>query len=245
MKRRVLLAVVVLVAIASGTAYLKMSNRAHDLVLTGMVTTNDVIVSSQIQGQLGQLLVKEGDAVKGGQLVAVIEPHELRADEAFYARSEEGAAAQVQEAEAGLKYQEAQTRDQIRQAEAALAATEAQQAEATANLEQARLDYERTDGLFKQSVASAQALDQARTTYAAQKAHLESLRKQVEAQRAAVALARSNSGAGRGAAQPAYRGRTSVGRRGGSKEASPGSTKLHGNSSSYRRRDRGSGGAPR
>lgn len=193
MKRRVLLAVVVLVAIASGTAYLKMSNRAHDLVLTGMVTTNNVIVSSQIQGQLGQLLVKEGDAVKGGQLVAVIEPHELRADEAFYARSEEGAAAQVQEAEAGLKYQEAQTRDQIRQAEAALAATEAQQAEATANLEQARLDYERTDGLFKQSVASAQALDQARTTYAAQKAHLESLRKQVEAQRAAVALARSTA----------------------------------------------------
>ena len=38
------------------------------LVLTGIVTTNDVIVSPQIAGQIGQLLVNEGDAVKKDQL---------------------------------------------------------------------------------------------------------------------------------------------------------------------------------
>jgi multidrug efflux pump subunit AcrA (membrane-fusion protein) len=34
---------------------------APPLVLTGIVTTNDVIVSPQIGGQIGQLHVSEGD----------------------------------------------------------------------------------------------------------------------------------------------------------------------------------------
>ena len=192
MKRKILLIVVVLAGSVGGVAYYRAVTRPRAMVLTGIVTTNDVLVSSQIQGRLARLLVKEGDMVAAGQLLAVIEPDELRMDRAFYAHSEQGAAAQVQEAEAALKYQEAQTRDQIRQAEAALASMQAQQAEATADLERTRLDFERAEGLFKQNIVSTQALDQARTTFAAQKAHLESVGKQVDAQRAAVALARSN-----------------------------------------------------
>jgi multidrug resistance efflux pump len=192
MIRKLLVPLFVLAAVAFALVYYKATGASRDMTLTGVVTTDDVILSSQIQGRLAQLLVKEGDTVKAGQLVAVIEPEELRADKAFYAHTEEGAAAQVQEAEAALKYQEAQTRDQIRQAEAVLASAEAQQAEAAADLERARLDFERTEGLFKQQILSLQALDQARTTYEAQKARLESVRKQAEAQRAAVALASSN-----------------------------------------------------
>jgi HlyD family secretion protein len=193
MIRKMIVPLFVLAVVAATVIYYKATTRSRDLVLTGIVTTNDVILSSQIQGQLAQLLVKEGDAVKAGQLVAVIEPEELRADKAFYAHAEEGAAAQVQEAEGSLKFQEAQTGDQIRQADAALASVEAQQAEAAADLERARLDYQRADGLFQQRIVSAQALDQARTTYEAQKARLESVQKQVEAQRAALALARSTA----------------------------------------------------
>jgi multidrug resistance efflux pump len=192
MRRKILLPLLAAVIVCGGVIYYKAVTRPQAIVLTGIVTTNDVLVSSQIQGRLSRLLVKEGDVVTAGQLLAVIEPEELRADKAFYAHTEEGAAAQVQEAEAALKYQEAQTRDQIRQAEAMLASTEAQQAEATADLERVHLDFERAEGLFKQNIVSAQALDQARTTYVAQQARVASLGKQVEAQRAAVALARSN-----------------------------------------------------
>ncbi len=193
MTRKGLIAVLLLVVIASAAAYFATSNRARGLVLTGMVTTDDVIVSSQIAGRLSQLLVKEGDAVKRNQLLAVIEPDELKADRAYYAHSQEGYTAQVQEGEAALRYQELQTRDQIHQAEAALAASEAQQAEAAADLERARLDFERTGGLFKQGIVSAQVNDQVRTTYEAAKAHVEAFRKQVDAQRAALALARANA----------------------------------------------------
>jgi len=192
MRRKLLMFVVFLAAAVSVAVYYSNSRRAKGLVLTGIVTTDDVIVSPQIQGRLSQLRVKEGDAVSRGQLLAVIDPDEMRADRAFYAHSEEGNAAQVKEAEAALKYQEMQTRDQIRQAEAQLAATEAQQVEAVADLERARLDAERAEGLFKQGIVSAQSNDQARTAYEAAKAHVDSLRKQVQAAQAAVALARSN-----------------------------------------------------
>ena len=60
-------------------------------MLTGIVTTNDTIVSGQMGGRIAQLLVKEGDAVKKGQLVASIAPDELRADSAYYAQTAEGA----------------------------------------------------------------------------------------------------------------------------------------------------------
>lgn len=192
MKRKLPIAILILAVLAAGV-YWRTRARPGEVVLTGIVTTEDVIVSSQIQGRLAQLSVKEGDTVTAGQLVAMIEPEELRADRAYYAHTEENASAQVQAAEAELKFQEAQTRDQIRQAEAALASTEAQQAETAADLERARLDFERTQGLYKQDIVAVSVLDQARTTFDASKARVESLRKQVEAQRAAVALARSTA----------------------------------------------------
>ena len=52
--------------------------RRTELVLTGIVTTNDVVVSPQIGGRSSELLVDEGDTVKQDQLVAVIAPDELQ-----------------------------------------------------------------------------------------------------------------------------------------------------------------------
>ncbi len=192
MKRRLPVILLVLAVAGSAAVYYSRNHGSKGLMLTGIVTTDDVIVSSQVEGRLRELRVKEGDAVSRGQLLALIDPEEMRADQAFYAHSEEGGAAQVREAEAALKYQELQTQDQIRQSEAQLAATEAQQVEAAADLERARLDAERAEGLFKQGIVSSQTNDQARTTYEAAKAHLESLGKQVQAAQAAVALAHSN-----------------------------------------------------
>ena len=191
MRRMILISLLVLAGLGGGIAYYVRMMRPQAMILTGIVTTHDVVVSSQIQGQLARLLVKDGDTVRPGQPLAMIQPQELAADKAFYTYSEQSAAAQVTEAEAALKFQESQTRDQIRQAEAALAASQAQVTEAKANLEQARLDYERTQRLFKESIIPAQQMDQARTAYDAQGAHLNSLQKQADAQRAALALARS------------------------------------------------------
>jgi multidrug resistance efflux pump len=111
----------------------------------------------------------------------------------FYTNTEQQSAALVTQAEADLRYQEAQTSNQIAQAQANVAATQAQVVQGDADLEIARLNFERLEGLFKSGVESAQANDQARTTFDAAKAHSESLRKQVEAAQAAVALAQANA----------------------------------------------------
>ncbi len=191
-KKRSILLIVLLLAAGGGLyAYKRMAPPA--LVLTGIVTTNDVIVSAQIAGQIGQLLVAEGDAVKKDQLVAVIAPDELKADTAYFAQNVEGMSSQIRESEAALRLQERQTVDQIRQAESTLASIEAQADAAAADVEQARLTYTRTQNLSRQNVVSAQELDAARNSQAAAQAKLDALKKQVEAQRATVALARSNA----------------------------------------------------
>ena len=184
---------VLLLAAGVGVAYYLGHAPPAALVLTGIVTTNDVIVSPQIAGQITQLLVKEGDTVKRDQLLAVIAPDELRADISYYSHNAAGMTSQVTEARAALRYQEQQTTDQIRQAEANLAAAQAQEAEAEANLEKARMDLERNEGLRHDDVVTPQQFDQASSTYQAASAHVDALKKQVDAQRAAVALARSNA----------------------------------------------------
>lgn len=185
--------VLLILAVIAGALYLKLRTPAGDLVLTGIVTTDEVIVSSQIAGRMGELLVKEGDTVTQNELLAVIDPQELKATQEFYAQSEAGSNSQVKEAEAGVRFQELQTRDQIRQAQETLASIVAQEAEAAADLERTRLDYQRSQGLFKQGIVSAQVNDQARTAQEAAAAHLQALHKQADAQRAAVALAQSNA----------------------------------------------------
>jgi HlyD family secretion protein len=165
--------------------------RPGQLVLTGIVTTNDVVVSPQVSAQLNKLLVKEGDSVTANQLIAVLAPDELRADRAYAAQSERGLGNQVQVSEAELRYQERQTTDQIQQAEANLAATVAQQAEANANLGIAKLSLDRSQAMLKAGAVSAQDADQARTNYDVARARVDATGKQAESARAALALAHS------------------------------------------------------
>jgi HlyD family secretion protein len=185
--------VLLIVGFLGYALYAYVNRPPTSLTLTGIVTTNDVIVSPQIAGQIGRLIVKEGDEVKKDQLLAVITPDELKADTAYFAQNVEGLSSQVQESEAALRYQQRQLADQIAQAQSTLASTEAQVKAASADLESARLTFTRTQNLSQQHVVSPQELDQARTTFASAQAKLDALNRQVEAQRAAVALARSNA----------------------------------------------------
>ncbi len=193
MTRKMFVVLMSVAALASAAVYFVTRSASQGMVLTGIVTTDQVIISSQIAGRLDQVLVKEGDTVSANQLIAVIAPEELRANRAYYAHNLASTAAQVQEAEAALRYQSLQTRDQIQREEATLAALEASVAQARAELERTRLDFDRADGLFKQGIASAQTHDQTRTAYEAQQAQVRAVEKQAQAQRAAVGMAKSTA----------------------------------------------------
>ena len=73
MKRRLPILILVLAVLAAGI-YFAATRSPRRLVLTGVVTTDEVIVSPEIQGRLEQLLVAQGDTVKSNQLIALIQP---------------------------------------------------------------------------------------------------------------------------------------------------------------------------
>ena len=158
------------------------------------MTTNDVIVSPQIAGQLQKLLVKEGDIVKKGQLLAVISPDELRADTAFYTHNGGRGVAGLASRRRRCASSSGRPTSRSRQAESALAASDAQVHAAERRPRDMRGSRStRTQDLRADRIASAQELDQARTAFDAAQAKVDALGKQVDAQRATVALARSNA----------------------------------------------------
>jgi HlyD family secretion protein len=184
---------IVAVLLVSGVTYVFVHPHRTVLTLTGIVTTNDVIVSPQVAGQVSRLFVAEGDTVTAGQLLAVIAPAELEAERAYFTHTAQVSASQVEQSEAALRYEERGTTQMIRQAEATLAATEAQRAEAAAAMDDASLTFKRLEPLVPSGAAALQELDHARTTLAATKARVDALDRQVDAQRATLALVRANA----------------------------------------------------
>src|SRR5215510_1444439 len=176
-----------------GATYWYTSRPPTSMVLTGVITTNHITVSPQITGRVTELSVREGDTVKAGQMLAVLSPDELREERAFYSASAEGVGSQILESEAALRLQERQTADSIAQAEATLASTQSQEAAAKAELENATTVYARNQKLAKEGVSTPEQVDSTKTAYDVAKSKLESVVKQIEAARAAVALAKGSA----------------------------------------------------
>jgi HlyD family secretion protein len=149
MNKRKIPVLIVIGVLVAWTIYYFVVRQPSEIPLTGIVTTDEVIVSAQIQGRLDQLLVKEGDAVKKGQLLAVIEPQQQQADLSYYDMAQQQMAEQVKQAQA--------------------------------DLEMARLTYERDEPLYKQQAVSTQDFEQARTALDGATARVEALKRQAEA----------------------------------------------------------------
>jgi HlyD family secretion protein len=149
MKHLKLPILILILAVVAGGIYYATTRQQDEIMLTGMVTTDDEIVSSEIQGRIQRLFVREGDTVTNGELLAVIQPQEQLANVAFYASS-------VQQSSAGL-------------------------AQARADLENARLNFERIKSLYTNNVESVQTYDQARTACESAEARVESIKRQIQA----------------------------------------------------------------
>ena len=71
-----------IIFVIAATYYFLSTDHSRDLVLIGTVDANQVIVSAQVEGRIQKLLVDEGTPVKVGDLIAVLDPSELAAQEA-------------------------------------------------------------------------------------------------------------------------------------------------------------------
>ena len=190
----ILLGIIFLIALGY---YFFSTPSNKDLVLIGTVDSNQVIVSPQIQGRLQKLLVDEGTPVKTGDLIAVIDPAELQAQEAAAARDHhEPALESFGDAVHGA-IDQGVDHQRRRQRAGEVGIDEAQLAQAQATMQRTESDSRRTIELAKQGVASDQDRVQAETNLAAAQANVQSLEDQVRAAEADLssAIARTHQAA--------------------------------------------------
>ena len=181
--------------------YLLTVRQGGDLQLIGTVDANEVVVSSKIQGRIQTLLVDEGQEVKAGQLIAIIESDDLAA-----AHKAAEASASSQQGKLGETIEtERQTRGEVTSAtvnaEAQLRAARATQAQAQAQLEHQKADTSRTVALAEQGIDSAQARDEAVTSLHAAAAAADAAQENVNGAEAAVRQAKAHELAAAAAAR--------------------------------------------
>lgn len=166
------------------------SNR--DLVLIGTVDSNQVIVSPLVEGRIEKLLVDEGTPVKQGDLIAVLDPSELEAQERAAAATIDSLKYKVAETKSTSVAMQGSTRSTVSNAEAKLASVRAQLLQAEATLERTESDSRRIIELAKAGVSSDQERVQAETNLSAQRAVVQSLQQQVSAAQADLQTAVAN-----------------------------------------------------
>src|SRR5580658_2529575 len=135
-------AILPLLIVAAGVAiWWEQRPQAQTLVLTGTVDGNEVVVGSKITGRIVRLAVDDGQWVKAGDLIAVLDQDELRADQGAAGHAIAQARASARQSMAQTELLENTLPTKVRQAEAQVAQTQAQlqQAQAQAAQSQAQL----------------------------------------------------------------------------------------------------------
>lgn len=126
-------------------------------VIQGQAEATEYRVSSKVPGRILKFLVNEGDQVKAGDTLAILEAPDVMAKLSQAQAAEEAAVAMNEKAERGTRQEQLQAAFEMWQ-------------KAKAGLEIAEKSYNRVNRLFEQGVMSAQKRDEAKAQYEAMKA---------------------------------------------------------------------------
>ena len=155
-------AVVVLVALIGFFAL----GRDPEL-MQGQVEVSEYRVSSKVPGRILEIRVKEGDYVKVGDTLAILDAPEVRAKMEQARGAESAAAALELKAQNGARQEQIQGAYQLWQ-------------QAKAGLEIAEKSYNHVQRLFDEGVMSAQKRDEAYANYKAMEAQEKAAKSQYE-----------------------------------------------------------------
>ena len=136
-------------------------------IIQGQVEVTEYRVSSKVPGRILELRVSEGDFVKAGDTLAILDAPEVRA-KMEQARSAESAAAALE-----LKAQNGARKEQIQGAFSVLQ-------QAKAGYEIAEKSYQRIQRLFDEGVVSAQKRDEVYANYKAMEAQMKAAQSQYD-----------------------------------------------------------------
>src|SRR6266853_1878010 len=130
-RNKFLIVLAIILAIA-GAYYFFSTPGGKDLVLVGTVDANQIVVSPQIEGRIIKLLVEEGTQVKQGDLIALLDPSELEAQERAAAATIASLRSKVSESEYMRQSTKGSTTGDVANSQARLQAARAQLAQAEA-----------------------------------------------------------------------------------------------------------------
>ncbi len=153
------------VIIVGAIGYFTIGNEPD--VIQGQVEVTEYRVSSKVPGRILELRVKEGDYVKVGDTLAILDAPDVRAKMTQAQSAEEAAAAMDEMARAGARA------EQIRGAYQLL-----QQAKAGAEI--AEKSYKRVQRLYEEGVMTAQKRDEALANYKAMEAQMKAAKSQYD-----------------------------------------------------------------
>ena len=136
-------------------------------VMQGQVEVSEYRVSSKVPGRILELRVKEGDYVKVGDTLAIIDAPEVRAKMEQARGAQEAASAMEQKAQNGAREEQIRGAFQVLQ-------------QAKVGLEIAEKSYNRVQRLFDEGVLSAQKRDEAYAQYKAMEAQCKAAQSQYD-----------------------------------------------------------------
>jgi HlyD family secretion protein len=185
--------------------YLQNRREAGLIHASGRIEATEVTVGTKVSGRIEKLLVKEGDRVERGALLAEISSDEVRArweraqaavqvarrNLSRQAQNVEYWDHKIRESETTLEFSRRQVEEQILQAEASLGVATAALARAEANLDWWQKESSRLEDLYRQGMVSTQALDNARSSLRAAVAEVDQLRREKDRARATLRLAQN------------------------------------------------------
>lgn len=176
------------------------------IVLSGRIEGDDSAVAPKTQGRILEIRVREGDTVKAGDTIAVLDDAQVRAREEQAQAALAGAQARVKSAndqiaifEQQLQQNELMTEQakvdaegRVAQAQADVSAAESDLNQQEASLKLAQFDFEAYDRLRKTGAASERQAKAAETTRDQQAAAVEAARRRLAAARGSLTTAQAN-----------------------------------------------------
>jgi len=172
--------------------YLVSTPHSGALQMIGTVDANEVVVSSKIPGRIQTLTVEEGQTVKAGQLIAVIESQDLEAELSAAEASAAGAQWKLSEAQETVRQNRGETDSATQAAAAQVKAAQATLAQARATLAHQKADTSRTVALAEQGIMSAQSKDDAVTSLQADEAAVNTAQGNLAAAQASLRQAQAH-----------------------------------------------------
>lgn len=166
-KRILLMVAVFTLAIVAIGLIGTLAFKSEPEVIQGYVEVSEYRVSSKVPGRVLELRVKEGDYVKVGDTLAILDAPDVKAKLAQAQSAESAATAMDQMANNGAR------REQINGAFALLQ-------QAKAGLEIAQKSYNRVQRLYDEGVMSAQKRDEAFANYKALEAQVKAAQSQYD-----------------------------------------------------------------